>query len=295
MFLVTDNAHLVAVSRVNGALLWEVVLPENLEQPYGGTSAPLVVGNLVIAGVSGGDEGIRGFLAAYRAETGESGVALLDHARARRAGLRNVEGRCRSRKGRRRHLAAGQLRSRDRDAVLADWQPVSRHRRQRAPGRQPVYESVLALDAQTGKLRWHFQFTPHDLWDWDAQEPLVLVDAMFQGRPRKLLLQANRNGFFYVLDRTDGKMLAGQPVREEADVGERHRSRWPASASPGNTPDEKGVTTCPAIRGATNWMSTSFHPKTRLFYVMAVENCFVYRSTMFGGGRGQRQLRRPRT
>ena len=97
--------------------------------------------------------------------------------------------------------------------------------------------SILALDAKTGKLRWHYQFTPHDLWDWDAQEPPVLIDAVFQGRPRKLLLQANRNGFFYVLDRVDGKVLLGTAVRAEAHLGQRHRpGRPPAACCPATHP-----------------------------------------------------------
>ena len=104
-----------------------------------------------------------------------------------------------------------QLRSRDRHAVLAHGKSVSRYGRQRTQGDNLYTNSVLALDAQTGKLRWHYQFTPHDLWDWDAQEPLLLVDATFQGKPRKLLLQGNRNGFFYVLDRTDGSRCSAVP------------------------------------------------------------------------------------
>ena len=114
----------------------------------------------------------------------------------------------------------------------------------------------------------------------------MLVDAAFQGQPRKLLLQANRNGFFYVLDRTNGEVLLGRPFVQKLTWASGIGPDGRPQLVPGNTPDENGVTTCPAIRGATNWMSTPFSPATRLFYVMAVENCFVYRSTMFGGGRG---------
>jgi alcohol dehydrogenase (cytochrome c) len=110
---------------------------------------------------------------------------------------------------------------------------------------------------------------------------------MFQGAMRKLLLQANRNGFFYVLDRTTGKPLLATPFVQKITWAKGIGPDGRPQLLPGNTPDEKGVTTCPAIRGATNWMSTSYSPATRLFYVMAVENCFVYRSTMFGGGRGR--------
>ena len=207
VFFVTDNAQLLWLSRVNGALLWEVVLPEDQRWPYGGTMAPLVVGDLVIAGVSGGDEGIRGFLAAYHVATGRQAWRFWTvPARgepAPRRGRAMPSPRAAERRG------SPERTMPRRDAVLAHGQSVSRHRRQRARRRQPLHQLVVALDAKTGKLRWHYQFTPHDLHDWDAQEPPVLVDARFQGRDRKLLLQANRNGFFYVLDRTDGTLLLG--------------------------------------------------------------------------------------
>jgi alcohol dehydrogenase (cytochrome c) len=142
---------------------------------------------------------------------------------------------------------------------------------------------VVALDVKTGKLRWHFQFTPHDLHDWDATEPLVLVNARFQGRDRKLLLQANRNGFFYVLDRTNGEFLLGKPFVKKLT--------WASGIGPdgkpqlveGNQPTRAGTKTCPAVRGATNWYSTAFNPDTRLFYVMAVEDCNIYKQSQLGG------------
>jgi PQQ-dependent dehydrogenase (methanol/ethanol family) len=283
VFLVTDNAHLLALSRTNGALLWEVVLPENLEQPYGGTMAPLVVGNLVIAGVSGGDAGIRGFVAAYHADTGKQAWRFWTVPLRGEPGSETWKGDVDLTKGGGATWLPG---SYDPETGTLYWptgNPYPDTDGSEREGDNLYTNSVLALDAQTGKLRWHFQFTPHDLWDWDAEEPLLLVDATFQGSPRKLLLQANRNGFFYVLDRTTGKPLLGRPFVQKltwaSGIGPDGRPQLLA----GNTPDEKGVTTCPAIRGATNWMSTSYHPATRLFYVMAVENCFVYRSTMFGG------------
>jgi PQQ-dependent dehydrogenase (methanol/ethanol family) len=287
VFLITDNAHLLAVSRTNGALLWEVVLPHNLEQPYGGTSAPLVVGNLVIAGVSGGDMGIRGFIAAYRADTGEEAWRFWTVPAPGEPGSETWKGHASLDEGGGATWLTG---SYDAETGTLFWPTGNPYPDTDGSGRigDNLYtNSVVALDAQTGKLRWHFQFTPHDLWDWDAQEPLLLVDAMFQGTMRKLLLQANRNGFFYVLDRTTGKPLLATPFVEKITWAKGIGPDGRPQLLPGNTPDEKGVTTCPAIRGATNWMSTSYNPATRLFYVMAVENCFVYRSTMFGGGRGR--------
>jgi PQQ-dependent dehydrogenase (methanol/ethanol family) len=286
VFLVTDNAHLIAVSRVNGALLWEVTLPENTQQPYGGTMAPLVVGDLVIAGVSGGDEGIRGFLAAYRADTGEQAWRFWTVPARGEPGSETWKGNVDLEKGGGATWLTGTYDAETDTLFWPTGNPYPDTDGSERQGDNLYTNSILALDARTGKLRWHYQFTPHDLWDWDAQEPPVLVDAVFQGRPRKLLLQANRNGFFYVLDRTDGKVLLARPFVQKLTWASGIGPDGRPVLLPGNIPDENGVTTCPAIRGATNWMSTSFSPATRLFYVMAVENCFVYRSTMFGGGRG---------
>jgi alcohol dehydrogenase (cytochrome c) len=142
---------------------------------------------------------------------------------------------------------------------------------------------VVALDAKSGKLRWHYQFTPHDLHDWDATEPLVLVNARFRGSERRLLLQGNRNGFFYVLDRVSGELLLAKPFVK--------RLTWASGIGPdgrpqlvaGNTPTPGGTKACPAVRGATNWYSTAFNPATRLFYMMTVEDCSIYRQAKLGG------------
>lgn len=136
--------------------------------------------------------------------------------------------------------------------------------------------SVVALEPETGKLRWHYQFTPHDLHDWDAAQTPVLVDALFRGQPRKLLLQANRNGFFYVLDRVTGEFLLGQPFVQKmtwaSGIGKDGRPR----VLPDTEPTPQGNTVCPAVEGATNWMSTAYNSQTRLFYVMALEKCNIY-------------------
>ena len=284
VFLVTDNAHLIAVSRINGALLWEVVLPENTRLPYGGTMAPLVVGDLVLAGVSGGDGGIRGFVAAYKAATGEQAWRFWTVPARGEPGSETWKGNADLEKGGGSTWLTGTYDAETDTVFWPTGNPYPDTDGSEREGDNLYTNSVVALDAKTGTLRWHYQFTPHDLWDWDAEEPLVLVDATFDGRPRKLLLQANRNGFFYVLDRTDGAVLLAKPFVQKLTWASGIGPDGRPQVLPGNTPDENGVTTCPAIRGATNWMSTSFSPATRLFYVMAVENCFLYRSTMFGGG-----------
>ena len=139
--------------------------------------------------------------------------------------------------------------------------------------------SVLALDPTTGRLRWHFQFTPHDLNDWDAVQTVVAVDAPFQGTPRKLLLQANRNGFFYVLDRETGSCCS--PPRSSGISTGRPASTPTAvrSASPGMEPSWRGTIVCPSVVGATNWMAPAFNPDTGLYYVMALERCSIFQKS----------------
>src|SRR5262249_12990258 len=124
---------------------------------------------------------------------------------------------------------------------------------------------------------------PHDLHDWDATEPLVLVNARFNGRERKLLLQANRSGFFYILDRTNGEFLLGKPFVKKLTWATGIGADGRPQLVEGNKPTRAGTKTCPAVRGATNWYSTAFNPATRLFYVMAVEDCNIYRQSQFGG------------
>jgi alcohol dehydrogenase (cytochrome c) len=136
--------------------------------------------------------------------------------------------------------------------------------------------SILALDPDTGRLRWHFQFTPHDLHDWDANQTPALVDATFRGQPRKLLLHADRNGFFYVLDRLTGEFLLGEPfVKNITWASGLDRNGRPLYV-PGFQPTAEGTRVCPAVTGATNWPATAFSPATGFYYLMAEEACSIY-------------------
>ena len=121
-------------------------------------------------------------------------------------------------------------------------------------------DSVVALDARTGALKWHFQFTPHDVWDYDAEEPTALVDTTWQGKPRKLLIQANRNGFFYVLDRTNGEFLFGTNFVKNITWATGLDARGRPLRVEGMEPSPEGKRVCPSLDGATNWYSASFNP-----------------------------------
>lgn len=281
IFFASDNAHLLCLNRITGGLMWDVVVPEKPSR-YGSTGAPLVVGDLVITGVAGGDEGIRGFVAAYKATTGELAWRFYTVPARGEPGSETWKGSALEVGGGSTWVTG----SYDAETGLLFWptgNPFPDTDGDDRGGDNLYTNCVVALDVKSGKLRWYFQFTPHDLHDWDATEPLVLVDTKFRGQQRKLLMQANRNGFFYVLDRTNGKLLLGEPFVKKltwaSGIGEDGRPQLVA----GNEPSLLGTKTCPAVRGATNWYSTSFSPVTNLFYVMAVEDCNIYRQSKMGG------------
>src|SRR5436309_1390898 len=125
-------------------------------------------------------------------------------------------------------------------------------------------------------LRWYFQFTPHDLDDWDANQPPVLIDTEFHGRPRKALAMGSRNGFFYVLDRLTGELLLAQPFVKNLTWASGIGADGRPKLLPGSDPTVEGTKACPSVEGATNWMSTAYNPATGLFYVMSLERCNLY-------------------
>ena len=147
-----------------------------------------------------------------------------------------------------------------------------------------MYSSfVLALEPETGRLRWHYQFTPHDLHDWDANQTPMLVDAQFHGPPRKLLVQGNRNGFSYVLDRLIGKVLLAEPFVTNVTWASGIGGDGRPLLAPGNQPTQEGQRVCPAVAGAANWSSTAFNAATGLFYLFAENRARSTRRTISGG------------
>jgi len=299
IYYTTDDAHLLCLDRVTGALRWDVYMPES-SQHYGATAAPLIVRDLVVAGVAGADDGIRGFLAAYKATTGQLAWRFWTVPRSGEPGFDTWKGNAVEFGGGSTWLTG----SYDPDLHLLYWptgNPFPDTDGSERAGDNLYTDCILALDPETGKLRWHFQFTPHDLHDWDAVQPAVLVDAQFQGRARKLLLHADRNGFYYVLDRTNGALLLAKAFAKKISWASGIDAKGRPIELSGNVPTPEGSVTCPDIRGAANWMSTAFNPATGLYYVMTIENCGTYRSTQFGlnpapqpppgrggGGRGDR-------
>jgi len=280
IFYTTDDAHLICLDRLTGALRWYVFLPE-APQHYGATAAPLIVGDLVVAGVAGADYGIRGFLAAYKATTGQLAWRFWTVPRQSEPGWDTWQGNAVEFGGGSTWLTG----SYDPELRLLYWptgNPFPDTDGSERKGDNLYTNCIVALDPETEKLRWHFQFTPHDLHDWDAVQPAVLVDAQFQGRARKLLLHADRNGFYYVLDRSNGELLLAKAFGRKISWASGIDPKGRPIELPGNVPTPEGTATCPDIRGAANWMSTAYNPDTGLYYVMTIENCGTYRSTQFG-------------
>jgi len=277
VFFTTADAHLIALHRLTGGVLWDVAMvPPGVTGAYGGPGAPLVVGDLVIAGISGGDTPLRGFVAAFRAHTGELAWRLWTVPARDEAAARTWKGSMLETGGAATWLTG----SYDIATGLLYWtagNPYPATDGREREGDNLYSNSVLAIDGRSGQLKWHYQFTPHDLYDFDANEPVLLVDTPFQGRPRKLLLQANRNGFFYVLDRTTGELLLAKPFVKKLTWASGIGADGRPQLIPDRAPSAGGVVVCPQVRGATNWYSTAYDPGTRLFYVQAVEDCGYYR------------------
>jgi alcohol dehydrogenase (cytochrome c) len=274
VFMVTDNAHLIALHRLTGQLLWDAEMADS-KQNYGSTAAPLVVNDLVIAGVSGGDEGIRGFLDAYKASTGERAWRFWTIPAPGEPGSETWKGRA-IEHGCGATWLTGVY---DPESGILYWptgNPCPDYNGVERLGDNLYTSSVLALNPADGKLKWYYQFTPHDLHDWDATETPLLVDATFHGQARKLLLQGNRNGFLYVLDRLTGKVLLAEPFVRKLTWASRIGSDGRPVLLPDNEPTVEGQMVCPAVAGAANWPSSAFSPVTGLYYLLAEESCNIY-------------------
>jgi alcohol dehydrogenase (cytochrome c) len=274
VFMVSDNAHLFALHRFTGQLIWDVEMGDS-RQNYGSTGAPLVVNDLVVAGVSGGDEGIRGFLDAYKASSGERVWRYWTIPAAGEPGSDSWRGRALEHGCGATWLTG----TYDPEAQTLFWptgNPCPDYNGDERKGDNLYTASILALDPATGKLKWYYQFTPHDLHDWDATETPVLVDAQFRGQPRKLILQGNRNGFFYVLDRLTGKVLMAEPFVKKLTWASGIGPDGRPQLLPGYEPTVEGQLVCPAVAGAANWPSNAYSPITGLFYMFAEESCNIY-------------------
>lgn len=276
VYLITSDCHLVALNRFNGGLLWVKEFASYEKDGYWSSLAPLAVDGKIIVGSAGGGHGQRGFVAALDAETGEEVWRTWTVPAEGEPGSETWGGWPAKWAG----APTWTTGSYDPELGLVYWptgNPWPDFHGGRRRGDNLYSDSMLALDVKTGEMKWYFQFTPHDEWDWDANETPVLIDAQFKGRPRKLLIQANRNGFYYVLDRKTGEYLLGTPFIDELNwaSGLDEVTGRPLEI-PGMRPTAGGNRICPSVRGASNWMSPSYNPDTGLYYVVTLEMCDIY-------------------
>jgi alcohol dehydrogenase (cytochrome c) len=275
VFLETDNAHVVALNRFTGELLWDAEIAD-WKQNYFATSAPLPAGNLVIAGVGGGEHGANGILAAFDQATGKEVWRFHTVPRKGEPGYETWEGREPAHGGAPTWFTG----SYDPELDTLYWptgNPAEEYNGDLRKGDNLYSDCILALDRATGKLKWHYQFTPHDLWDWDATQTSIVVNADWEGRSRKLLLHADRNGFFYVFDRIDGKLLLAKPFVRNLTWASGIGADGRPVKLPNQVPTVEGTKVCPSQDGATNWFSPSYNPSTGLLYLQTFEKCSIYR------------------
>ena len=261
IFMATVDANLIALDATSGKPLWKTNVGDP-EAGYALTMAPLVIKDKVVVGTAGGEFGIRGFIAAYDAQSGEEAWKFYTIPGPGEPGHETWQADDWEHGG----ASAWITGSYDPDLNLTywgignpgpDWNPSQR------PGDNLYSDSVVALDADTGELEWYFQFTPNDPYDYDSVQIPVLIDAPDgAGGTLKLMLWGNRNGFFYVLDRDSGRFLSGSPF-----VDVNWASGLDDSGRPVLTPQPPGATTFPGVQGGTNWYSPSYSPSTGLFYV----------------------------
>ena len=268
LYLATLDARLIALDAATGHEVWDVQV-ENPLDGYSMTAAPLVVKDTIVLGIGGGEYGIRGFVDAYDAETGERRWRVYTVPGPGEPGHETWAGDSWATGG----ASTWMTGSYDPDLNLIYWgvgNPGPDWNGETRRGDNLYSDSVIAIDADTGSIKWHFQFTPHDVHDWDACQVPVLVDTEFGGRERKLMLWANRNGFFYVLDRETGQFLLGEEYAEQTWAQGLDDSGRPIR-EPNMEPSREGRFVAPEVNGASNWWSPSFSPQTNLFYTMAYD------------------------
>jgi alcohol dehydrogenase (cytochrome c) len=269
LFMGTLDSHLVVLDTKTGNVLWDVTAVD-YTKGYSFTLAPLVIKNLVLVGISGGEYGIRGFIDAYDANSGERKWRFYTIPGPGEPGNDTWEGESWKIGGSPAWITG----TYDAETNTTFWttgNPSPSNRGEGRAGDNLYSDSLLALDPDTGKLKWHFQFTQHDDHDYDATQVPVIVDE----GGAKLIVQANRNGFIYVLDRTTGKLIRAESYAKVSWSKEKDASGKPIPAKE-SSPTPEGTKVCPGAAGATNWMSPTYDPQTKLFYVTAREQCDIF-------------------
>jgi alcohol dehydrogenase (cytochrome c) len=269
LFMGTIDGHLLAIDAKSGKPIWNATVARP-EAGYAVTHAPLVVKDKVIVGTAGGEFGIRGFLAAYDARTGKEAWRFNAIPGPGEPGNETWAGDSWQHGG----ASIWVTGSYDSQLNLTYWgigNPGPDWNSDVRGGANLYSDSVVALDADTGKLKWYFQFTPHDDYDYDSVQVPVLADMQWKGKMRRVMLWANRNGFYYVLDRVTGEFLQGKAFSKVTWTTGLDDAGKPVRVA-SVVPTREGTLVYPGVQGATNWFSPSYSPHTGLFYIPSWDN-----------------------
>jgi len=284
LYFETPDNFLVSLAAKNGRMRWKVEMADvNLD--YFSTMAPVVVGNHILCSVGGDTLDNTGFLEARDPATGALQWQWFTEPRPGQPGSETWPNAGAMKHGGGMPWMPGTY---DPALHLIFWgigNPNPVHDGLGREGDNLWTDSIVALNPDTGKMVWYYQNTPHDTHDWDAVQTPILIDGDFEGKPRQMIAQANRNGFFYLLDRRTGQHLLTAPFAR-TNWSHGYDALGRPIALPGKEPSHAGTLVCPSSDGATNWMAPSFDPATGLVYVLASDNCSVYYLTAEGKGEG---------
>ena len=273
IYMSTLDAHLVAIDARTGNLMWDKEVADH-RSGYSKTAAPLIVKDEVVTGIAGGEYGIRGFIDSYNAATGE-----LEWRANTIPGPDHPDNQSWAGDSWRTGGSASWITGAyDPDLDLVYWgtgNPGPDWNGDVRMGDNLYSDSALALNHETGGLEWYFQFTPHDVHDWDAIQVPVLANLVMDGMERKVMMWANRNAFFYTLDRETGEFLVGTPFAKQTWAEGLDSNGRPIRV-PNTSPSPEGTLVSPPVVGGTNWFSPAYSPRTELFYVQAFDGEDVY-------------------
>jgi alcohol dehydrogenase (cytochrome c) len=268
LYMSTLDAHLVAIDARTGNLLWNKEVADH-QAGYSKTAAPLIVKDLVVTGIAGGEFGIRGFIDAYNSKNGDLVWRTFAIPGEGEPGNETWSGDSWKTGGASTWLTG----SYDPDLNLIYWgtgNPGPDWNGDVRLGDNLYSDSALALDADSGEINWHFQFTPHDVHDYDSIQIPILADIEISGTQQPVMMWANRNGFYYTINRKTGKFILGKPFATQTWAESLDADGSPIRV-PGMAPTYEGIMVSPPIVGATNWYSPAFSEQTGLFYVTAFD------------------------
>ena len=276
LFFETPDNYLVSLDAKTGKERWHVEIAD-VKQEYFSTPAPVIIGNHVIVGTGGDSLDVPGFLEARDPETG----AVQWHwwsepTKKGDLGAESWPDEYSMRHGGGMTWMPGTYDPELRLYYLGTGNPNPVMAGQSRKGNDLFTCSIVALNIDTGKMAWYFQVSPHDTHDWDSTQTPVLFDGVIDGHPRKLLAQADRNGYFFVIDRQTGKNILTKPFIETLNWSKGVDAEGHPIPNPEKEPQVAGVLVSPPSGGATNWPSPCFNPETNLFYVKSSQSYSIF-------------------